>query len=41
MLRLGFDKGTLLLNGEVGTPYGKWDLEWTATESKHIITETF
>jgi superfamily II DNA or RNA helicase len=25
MIRLWFDKGTLLLNGEVGTPYGRWD----------------
>ncbi|MDR2204499.1 MAG: DEAD/DEAH box helicase family protein [Nitrososphaerota archaeon] len=25
MVRLWFDKGTLLLNGAVGTPYGKWD----------------
>jgi superfamily II DNA or RNA helicase len=25
MLRLWFDKGTLLLKGQVGTPYGKWD----------------
>lgn len=25
MLRLWFDKGTLLLKGEVGSPYGKWD----------------
>jgi superfamily II DNA or RNA helicase len=25
MGRLWFDKGTLLLNGEIGTPYGKWD----------------
>lgn len=25
MIRLWFDKGTLLLKGEVGTPYGKWD----------------
>jgi superfamily II DNA or RNA helicase len=25
MLRLWFDKGTLLLKGEIGTPYGKWD----------------
>jgi superfamily II DNA or RNA helicase len=25
MLRLWFDRGTLLLRGEVGTPYGKWD----------------
>ncbi len=25
MIRLWFDKGTILLNGEVGTPYGKWD----------------
>jgi len=25
MARLRFDKGTLLLEGEVGTPYGKWD----------------
>ena len=25
MLRLWFDKGTLLLKGGVGTPYGKWD----------------
>lgn len=25
MPRLWFDKGTLLLNGAVGTPYGKWD----------------
>ena len=25
MARLWFDKGTLLLRGEVGTPYGKWD----------------
>jgi superfamily II DNA or RNA helicase len=25
MMRLWFDKGTLLLRGEVGTPYGKWD----------------
>jgi superfamily II DNA or RNA helicase len=25
MVRLWFDKGTLLLKGEVGTPYGKWD----------------
>ena len=25
MLRLWFDKGTLLLKGKVGTPYGKWD----------------
>ena len=25
MIRLRFDKGTLLLRGEIGTPYGKWD----------------
>jgi superfamily II DNA or RNA helicase len=25
MIHLRFDKGTLLLHGEVGTPYGKWD----------------
>ena len=25
MIRLWFDKGTLLLKGELGTPYGKWD----------------
>jgi len=25
MVRLWFDKGTLLLKGEIGTPYGKWD----------------
>lgn len=25
MSRLWFDKGTLLLDGAVGTPYGKWD----------------
>jgi superfamily II DNA or RNA helicase len=25
MIHLWFDKGTLLLKGEVGTPYGKWD----------------
>jgi superfamily II DNA or RNA helicase len=25
MIRLWFDKGTLLLKGEIGTPYGKWD----------------
>lgn len=25
VMRLWFDKGTLLLKGEVGTPYGKWD----------------
>ncbi|MDH5375748.1 MAG: hypothetical protein OEZ21_08520 [Candidatus Bathyarchaeota archaeon] len=25
MIRLRFDKGTILLRGEVGTPYGKWD----------------
>ncbi len=25
MVRLWFDKGTLLLKGNVGTPYGKWD----------------
>lgn len=25
MPRLWFDKGTLLLKGEIGTPYGKWD----------------
>jgi superfamily II DNA or RNA helicase len=25
MIHLRFDRGTLLLNGEVGTPYGKWD----------------
>ena len=25
MFRLWFDKGTLLLRGEVGTPYGRWD----------------
>ena len=25
MVHLWFDKGTLLLKGEVGTPYGKWD----------------
>jgi superfamily II DNA or RNA helicase len=25
MMRLWFDKGTLLLRGEAGTPYGKWD----------------
>jgi len=25
MIHLSFDKGTLLLRGEVGTPYGKWD----------------
>ena len=25
MLRLWFDRGTLLLKGGVGTPYGKWD----------------
>ena len=24
-MRLWFDKGTVLLKGEVGTPYGKWD----------------
>jgi hypothetical protein len=26
MVRLWFDKGTLLLKGNVGTPYGKWDV---------------
>ena len=41
MLRLWFDKGTLLLKGEAGTPYGKWDLEWAAIELRHTITETF
>jgi len=25
MVRLWFDKGTLLLAGEIGTPYGRWD----------------
>lgn len=25
MVRLWFDKGTLILKGSVGTPYGKWD----------------
>ena len=25
MIRLWFDKGTILLKGEIGTPYGKWD----------------
>jgi superfamily II DNA or RNA helicase len=25
MIRLWFDKGTILLRGNVGTPYGKWD----------------
>jgi len=25
MVRLWFDKGTLLLKGDVGTPYGRWD----------------
>jgi len=25
MVRLCFDKGTLLLKGEISTPYGKWD----------------
>ena len=25
MVHLFFDKGTLLLKGEIGTPYGKWD----------------
>jgi len=25
MLNLWFDKGTLLLKGEIGTPYGRWD----------------
>ena len=25
MIHLRFDKGTILLRGEVGTPYGKWD----------------
>jgi superfamily II DNA or RNA helicase len=25
MVQLWFDKGTVLLKGEVGTPYGKWD----------------
>lgn len=25
IIRLGFDHGTLLLRGEIGTPYGKWD----------------
>ncbi len=25
MLRLWFDGGTLLLKGQIGTPYGKWD----------------
>ncbi len=25
MIRLWFDKGTLLLKGAIGTPYGKWD----------------
>jgi superfamily II DNA or RNA helicase len=25
MIRLRFDRGTLLLRGEVGTPYGRWD----------------
>jgi len=25
MIRIWFDKGTLLLKGAIGTPYGKWD----------------
>ncbi len=25
MIRLWFDRGTILLKGEIGTPYGKWD----------------
>ncbi|MGQ9552136.1 MAG: DEAD/DEAH box helicase family protein, partial [Candidatus Bathycorpusculaceae bacterium] len=25
MVRLWFDKGTILLSGDVGTPYGRWD----------------
>jgi superfamily II DNA or RNA helicase len=25
MVRLRFEKGTLLLEGEIGTPYGRWD----------------
>jgi superfamily II DNA or RNA helicase len=25
MIHLWFDKGTILLRGEIGTPYGKWD----------------
>jgi len=25
MVRLWFDKGTLLLKGDMSTPYGKWD----------------
>jgi hypothetical protein len=25
MVHLWFDRGTILLSGEVGTPYGKWD----------------
>ena len=25
MIRLSFDKGTLVLHGPIGTPYGKWD----------------
>ena len=25
MVRLRFDRGTLLLSGKIGTPYGKWD----------------
>jgi superfamily II DNA or RNA helicase len=25
MIRLWFDRGTILLRGQVGTPYGKWD----------------
>jgi hypothetical protein len=25
MVSLWFDKGTLLLKGKIGTPYGKWD----------------
>jgi superfamily II DNA or RNA helicase len=36
MLRLWFDKGTIMLKGEVGTPYGKWDPRVGCYRSKAI-----
>jgi superfamily II DNA or RNA helicase len=36
MFRLWFDKGTVLLKGEVGTPYGKWDPRVGCYRSKAI-----
>lgn len=36
MIRLFFDKGTLLIKGEIGTPYGKWDSRVSGYRTKAL-----